>query len=288
MNEWNEKVLVNITNPVFQDTLIRIGADPVRKLGREDRLVGPALMCRENGILPYYLSKVIAYAFLFDQPENEGCQEIKEYIKTRGIKETIANYCGLEKEKDLVWLVARLYEQTKNNEEHMDYPERISVMKKAFDLGFRYEKQYHGCAQCTLGALYELTGKREDMVFQASTAFSGGMAISGDGSCGGYSGGILFMGTYVGRRLDKIDGDKDAQYKAYDMAMKLRDRFIETYESVICKDIHNKIFGRSFILRTKAVRDEFEEAGGHLDKCTALIGTSAMWVAEILMDENYI
>lgn len=288
MNEWNEKVLVNMTNPVFQDTLIRIGADPVRKLGREDRLVGPALMCRKNGILPYFLSKVIAYAFLFDQPEDKGCQEIKEYIKARGIEETIANYCGLEKEKDLVWLIARLYEQIKNNEEHMDHSERISVMKKAFDLGFRYEKQYHGCAQCTLGALYELTGKREDMVFKASTAFSGGMAISGDGSCGGYSGGILFMGTYVGRRLDKIDGDKDAQYKAYDMAMKLRDRFIETYGSVVCKDIHNKIFGRSYVLRTKAVRDEFEEAGGHLDKCTALIGTSAMWVAEILMDENYI
>lgn len=287
MNEWNGKVLFNMTNPVLQDTLIRIGADPIRKLGREDRLVGPALMCRGNGILPYFLSKVIACAFLFDQPEDKACQEIKEYIKTHGIKETIANYCGLEKEKDLVWLIARLYEQTKNNEEQMDHSERILVMKNAFKLGFRYEKQYRGCAQCTLGALYELTGKREDMVFQASSAFSGGMAISGDGSCGGYSGGILFMGTYVGRRWDKIDGDKDAQYKAYDMAMKLRDRFIETYGSVVCKDIHNKIFGRSYILQTKEVRDEFEEAGAHLDKCTTVIGMSAMWVAEILMDEHY-
>jgi len=288
MNEWNEKVLVNMTNPVLQDTLIRIGADPVRKLGREDRLVGPALMCRKNGILPYYLSKVIAYAFLFDQPEDKGCQEIKESIKAHGIKETIANYCGLEKEKDLVWLILSLYKRTKNNEERIDTSERISVMKNAFKLGFRYEKQYRGCAQCTLGALYELTGKREDMMFQASTAFSGGMAISGDGSCGGYSGGILFLGTYVGRRLDKIDGDKEAQYKAYDLSMKLRDKFIETYGSVTCKDIHNKIFGRSYVLRTKDVRDEFEEAGAHLDKCTSVIGISTVWVAEILMDEKYI
>jgi len=288
MNEWNEKVLVNMTNPVLQDTLIRIGADPIRKLGREDRLVGPALICRGNGILPYFLSKVIACAFLFDQPEDKACQEIKKYIKLHGIRETIANYCGLEKEKDLVSLIERIYKQAENNGEQMDSPEKIAVMKNAFGFGFRYEKQYRGCAQCLLGALCELTGKRENMVFQASTAFSGGMAISGDGSCGGYSGGILFMGTYVGRRLDKIDGDKDAQYKAYDMAMKLRDRFIETYGSVVCKDIHNKIFGRSYILQTKEVRDEFEEAGAHLDKCTTVIGMSAMWVAEILMDENYI
>jgi mannitol-1-phosphate 5-dehydrogenase len=288
MSEWNEKVLVHMTNPALQDTLTRIGADPVRKLGREDRLLGPALMCRNNGILPYYLSKIIAYAFLFDQPGDKGCQEIKEYIRVHGIKETIANYCGLEREKDLVWLIARLYKQIKNNEEHKDQPERITFMKKAFGLGFRYEQNYHGCAQCTLGALYELTGKREGMIFKASTAFSGGMAISGDGPCGGYSGGILFMGTYVGRRLDKIDNDKDNQYKAYDMAMVLRDRFIETYGSIICKDIHNKIFGRSYILRTKAVRDEFEEAGGHLDKCPAVVGISVMWIAEILMDENYI
>jgi len=288
MNEWNKKVLVNMTNPVLQDTLIRIGADPIRKLGREDRLVGPALICRGNGILPYFLSKVIACAFLFDQPEDKACQKIKKYIKVQGISETIAKYCGLEKEKDLVSLIKRIYKQAEDNDKQMDRPERIALMKDAFRFGFRYEKQYRGCAQCLLGALYELTGKRENMVFQASTAFSGGMAISGDGSCGGYSGGILFMGTYIGRRWDKIEGDKDAQYKAYDMAMKLRDRFIETYGSVVCKDIHKKIFGKSYILQTKEVRDEFEEAGAHIDKCTAVIGTSAMWVAEILMDENYI
>jgi len=64
--------------------------------------------------------------------------------------------------------------------------------------------------------------------------------------------------------------------------------FIETYGNVVCKEIHNKIFGKSYILRTKDVRDEFEEAGAHLDKCTTVIGMSVMWVAEILMDENYI
>jgi len=99
---------------------------------------------------------------------------------------------------------------------------------------------------------------------------------------------VVITNGYPELPMDKTGGDKDAQYKAYDMAMKLRDRFIETYGSVVCKDIHNKIFGRSYILQTKEIRDEFEEAGGHLDKCTAVIGMSAMWVAEILMAEDYI
>ena len=53
------------------------------------------------------------------------------------------------------------------------------------------------------------------------------------------------MGKFVnGRRMDrmKIDGDKADQYKSFEMAQMLHDRFIETYGSVTCKDIHNDIF----------------------------------------------
>jgi hypothetical protein len=100
----------------------------------------------------------------------------------------------------------------------------------------------------------------------------------------------MIMGSYVGRRLEKldIDGDKEAQYKAYEMAQKLHDKFIETCGSVICADIHKQIFGKSFCLKSKEVRKEFEEAGAHLDKCTTVVAMAASWVADILRDEGYL
>jgi hypothetical protein len=69
--------------------------------------------------------------------------------------------------------------------------------------------------------------------------------------------------------------------------MKLHDRMVDTYGSVTCKDIHKRIFGRDYCLRTKPVRDEFEAAGGHADKCTVVIAWSTLLVVELLLDDKY-
>jgi hypothetical protein len=116
------------------------------------------------------------------------------------------------------------------------------------------------------------------------------MALCGDGACGGYSGGIMIMGSFIGRRFEmlEVNGDKEAQSQAYQMAQRLHDKFIETYGSVICADIHKQIFGKSFCLRSKEVRKEFEEAGAHLDKCTTVVAMAASWVADILSDEGFL
>ena len=94
----------------------------------------------------------------------------------------------------------------------------------------------------------------------------------------------------MGRRLEKtpIDGDKIAQYRSYKMAQELHDKFIETYGSVTCMDIHNEIFGKAYCLRTKEVREQFEAAGAHDDKCTTVVANACYWIAEILLDGGYI
>ena len=106
----------------------------------------------------------------------------------------------------------------------------------------------------------------------------------------GYAGGIMFMGSRVGRRYQQMmqDEDKPAQYASYDMAQRLHDRLISTYGSVICCDIHKQIFGKDYCLRTKAVREDFEAAGAHTTKCTNVVGTACAYVAEILFDTGYI
>jgi len=72
------------------------------------------------------------------------------------------------------------------------------------------------------------------------------------------------------------------------MAQKLHSKYMETYGSSICEGIHETIFGQSYCLKTKEVRDAFEDAGAHDDKCTSVIGMACVWVSEILMTENYL
>jgi mannitol-1-phosphate 5-dehydrogenase len=289
MDEWNWSAFAVFGNAALQDPVERVGADPIRKLSRSDRLIGPVLLCKEYGIWPYYLTNAIAHAFLFGPESDPNALLVKEYAQYYGIKEAARKYCGLDMEPEILQLIKRHYDRALQNESPED-ADKVKTMKDAYHQGFMSEKTYKGCAQCTLDAMFKLTGKTNEMVFQCASGFSGGMAISGDGVCGGYSGGLMFMGSLVGRRYKEMleNGDKDAQYMSYTMAQTLRDRFLETYGSVICSDVHKQIFGKSFCLRTKAMRNDFEAVGAHTTKCTNVVGTASAYIAEILYDEGYL
>ena len=291
MNEWNLEVLENMANPILRDTIDRVGGNPIRKLRRDDRLIGSALLCRKNGIMPYYLSIAIAGGFMFTNPEDSASVELQDFLNVYDIKKAINRFCSLHYEVDMIQQIAEKYARLKNRglDGIKKEQNRIRIVKRTYERGFFNELTIRGCAQCAIKALGEVTGKVEKELFQAASGLSGGIAIIGDGSCGGYTGGVLYMGTYIGRRLDHLDdGDKVAQYKSYDMDQRLHDRFIETYGSVICSDIHEQIFGQAYSLRTKAVRNDFEEAGGHRDKCTTVIAMASSWVVEMLIDDGFI
>jgi len=284
---WNTACLKNMTNPVLHDSIERVAANPIRKLSRDDRLTGPALLCRKHGVLPWYLAITMVNALCYSHSADEDSKRMRNTIKHKGIRGAVEEICGIEQEKELTELVVRIYEENLHRFPVIDQ-QGIALYKKAWMLGYSSEKAIRGCAQCTLKALFELTGIKDSNLFSAASGFSGGMAIMGDGVCGGYSGGVLFMGMLMGRRLEFADGDKERQYKSYEMAQKLHDRFIETYGSIICSEIHKKILGKAYILKTKAVRDEFERAGAHIDKCTSVIGQATMWVTELLKEEGLI
>jgi len=290
MRKWNQEVLANMANPILKDTINRVGGDPKRKLQNQDRLIGPALLCRKNGIMPWYLSLAAAGGYLFSNPEDRSALEIQDYLKAYDIKKAVKRFSEITYEADLIQQISEKY--TKMKESGLEWIKKeetvIQAVKKAYARGFQNELKIRGCAQCAIRALGEATGKTQKGLFQAASGLSGGIAIIGDGSCGGYTGGVLYMGTYAGRRLDHLeDGDKIAQYKSYEMSGKLHDRFLETYGSVTCADIHREIFGKVYSLRTKSVRNDFEEAGGHRDKCTTVIAMASSWVMELLIEEGF-
>jgi uncharacterized membrane protein YgcG len=71
----------------------------------------------------------------------------------------------------------------------------LEVLNKAYELGFNYEMFNKNCAQCTFAAVLDaLNIGYDEGTFKAATGLGGGGGLSGNGSCGGFSGGAMAIG----------------------------------------------------------------------------------------------
>jgi mannitol-1-phosphate 5-dehydrogenase len=107
---WTEKVRIRLDNPALGDRIARVGADPRRKLGREDRLVGPALIARRHGIGIAHLARVIAAALWFENPADPSAVYVRERIAVAGLPAAVHEICGLTSaEEDLAAAIEGAY-----------------------------------------------------------------------------------------------------------------------------------------------------------------------------------
>lgn len=135
-----------------------------------------------------------------------------------------------------------------------------------------------------VAALQDVFNLRNDAIFKAATALAGGGARATDGSCGSYSGGILFIGSVIGRERDNFEDKEKVRIKTHNLAKKLHDKFIKEYGSVICRDIQTKIMGRSYYFIDPDEYRKFLDAGAHDIYCPDVVGKAARWVTEILLE----
>ena len=163
------------------------------------------------------------------------------------------------------------------------------VLDKAYEQGFEGERNVRGCAQCAIAAVQDATGIRNDFVYKSASGLAGGAGECTDGICGGYSGGIISMSLFFGRTRQEEATEKGRadKYVSFRMAAALHDKFMEKYGTVICAQIHKKIFGRSFDLRDDEQKQQFRDAGAHErdDACCAVVGDGARWATELILDE---
>lgn len=67
-------------------------------MGRNDRFIGPALCCMRHGILPYYITRCLAYGFCYSRKEEPQSMEIREMVEQQGIEEAVRHFCQLDTE----------------------------------------------------------------------------------------------------------------------------------------------------------------------------------------------
>ena len=120
------ELLFRFANHRLGDTVARVGKDPIRKLGENDRLVGTLHSCKNNGINPVFVSLGIAAGLLFNQEDDEAAMEVSQYTKQNGVKEALKKYSGITDEKDVA-LIETFYKmlQEKPLNEIIAYAENI-------------------------------------------------------------------------------------------------------------------------------------------------------------------
>ena len=168
----------------------------------------------------------------------------------------------------------------------VDDKKKEELLEKAYKLGHEYEKVYKGCSQCTLAAVQDLFDIQDDAIFKAASGFAGGGGITIEGSCGGFTGGVMVLSQLCGRERSNFEDPDRTRMHSFDMAKRLIDAFKAEFGSINCRDIQTKQFGRPYYIRDDDEYQRFEEAGAHTHKCPDVVGRATRMVAEIILDEN--
>ena len=107
-----EDLLVRYPNRALNDTVARVGADPMRKLRRNDRIVGAALFALEQGVDPAPIVKGIVAALHFDQPGDPTAPVLQKALKEHGIDYVMENYMGLAPGEPLWEMIRKAYKSS--------------------------------------------------------------------------------------------------------------------------------------------------------------------------------
>lgn len=106
------KVSVKRANQLTRDPISRVAANVTEKISRENRFIGPALLCIKHNIVPVYIARGIASALFYQDKNDPRTLEMQEFIRMKGVAATIEMYCGLDPKQDqeLIQLIIKSYD----------------------------------------------------------------------------------------------------------------------------------------------------------------------------------
>jgi len=93
---YRQKILGRFANPSLPDTVERVGRQPLRKLSRHERFIGPAAEIAESGTRPVALLEAIGAALRFNVADDEQSVELQRMLAADSAETIVANVCGLE------------------------------------------------------------------------------------------------------------------------------------------------------------------------------------------------
>lgn len=103
--EWMNAALAKFADKNVPDPTERNAAEPERKLGRDDRLIGPALLALKHDIYPEGLLAGIMACFDYHDPNKNLA--IADLIREKGPDFVLKEICGLSADEELFMLIKK-------------------------------------------------------------------------------------------------------------------------------------------------------------------------------------
>lgn len=94
--DYRATILRRFANPALPDTVGRVGRQPLRKLSRHERFVGPAAAAAERGLPTSALVAAMAAALEFDVADDEQSVELQRRLREEDPATFTAGVTGLE------------------------------------------------------------------------------------------------------------------------------------------------------------------------------------------------
>ena len=113
--QYVEKIIKRISNPLLKDIVERVGRAPLRKLSRKERFIGPAYELAEMGAEVDALLGAIEQAFAFtDVKEDEESVQLAEILQQKDAKTVVQEVCGLTENDKLYPRVLEVVEKVQS------------------------------------------------------------------------------------------------------------------------------------------------------------------------------
>lgn len=82
-------------NRALGDQIGRVGRDPMRKLGPDDRLIGAARLCLENEVAPKAIALAAAAAILYHNDDDPAAVSLEKLRAAAGLSGVLERVCGV-------------------------------------------------------------------------------------------------------------------------------------------------------------------------------------------------
>lgn len=89
------KTISRFKNPDLNDSILRVGREPARKLSRNDRLIGPAAYASENGLSYDFLLSTIDAALRFTDDNDPSVVALHEKMRNSSVEEFVIDVMGV-------------------------------------------------------------------------------------------------------------------------------------------------------------------------------------------------
>ncbi len=96
INAYREGLFPRVASRLIKDPVTRVIRSPLRKLGRHERLVGPACLCLEYGASPEYLGMGMAALLDYHAPDDPESDRLQQALRQHGIAWVFSDLIGVE------------------------------------------------------------------------------------------------------------------------------------------------------------------------------------------------